>query len=151
MRFTIALFRKSRKAPAWKWLVAACACIFLGGHGRSLAQAPSPAPAPGAENWQLIREVEGVSFYYQVSQCHGHSFLLFKAANGTAATVRGTWEIKVQHNGRTRLCLGVLRPTPAGQAQAGSCERPAPDVAVPFPDLDPATLQVSVTAKITPQ
>jgi hypothetical protein len=126
-------------------------CIFLGAHGRSLAQVPSAAPAPGDENWQLIEEVQGVTFYYQVSQCNGHPFLLFKAANGNAATVRGTWEIKVQNKGRTRMCMGVLRPTAAGQAQAGSCERPAPDVAVPFPDLDPATLQVSVTARITSQ
>jgi hypothetical protein len=123
----------------------------LAGNGISLAQAPSPAPVPGDENWKPIREVEGVKFYYRVSQCHGHPFLLFKAANGNADTVRGTWEIKVQNKGRTRMCTGVLRPTPAGQAQAGSCERPTPDVAVPFPDLDPAALEVSVTAKIIPQ
>ncbi len=151
MRFTIPLLRKGRKAPGSGWLLAACVCIFLGGNGRSLAQAPSPAPTPAEENWQLIEEVQGVTFYYQVSQCNGHPFLLFKAANGTAATVRGTWEIKVQNKGRTRMCMGVLRPTPAGQAQAGSCERPAPDVAVAFPDLDPAALQVSVTARITSQ
>jgi hypothetical protein len=126
-------------------------CIFLGAQGRSLAQAPSPAPAPGEESWQLIEEVQGVAFYYQVSQCNGHPFLLFKAANGNAATVRGTWEIKVQAGDRSRMCVGVLRPTPAGQAQAGSCERPTPDLVVPFPALDPATLQVSVTAKIITQ
>ncbi len=151
MRVTIPLRRKSRKAPGWKHFFAACAFALLAGNGISLAQAPSPAPGPGDENWKPIREVEGVTFYYQVSQCHGHPFLLFKAANGNAGTVRGTWEIKVQNKGRTRMCMGVLRPTPSGLAQAGSCERPAPDVAVPFPDLDPATLQVSVTATITPQ
>jgi|GEM_PF-4661264 len=151
MRFTIPLRRKNRNTPGWKRLFAACVCVLLTGNGTSLAQAPSPAPVPGEENWKLIQEVQGVKFYYQVSQCHGHSFLLFKAANGTAGTVRGTWEIKVQHGERSRMCVGVLRPTPAGQAQAGSCERPVPDVAVPFPDLDPATLQVSVTANITPQ
>ncbi len=151
MRFTIPLLRKGRKAPGCGWLLAACVCIFLGGNGRGLAQAPSPAPTPREENWQLIEVVQGVTFYYQVSQCHGHSFLLFKAANGNASTVRGTWEIKVQHGDQARMCVGVLRPTPAGQAQAGSCERPAPDLVVPFPNLDPAALQVSVTAKITTQ
>jgi hypothetical protein len=99
----------------------------------------------------LIEEVQGVTFYYQVSQCNGHSFLLFKAANGNPATVQGTWEIKVQHGDQTRMCVGVLRPTAAGQAQAGSCERPSPDLAVPFAALDPAALQVSVTAKIISQ
>ena len=65
--------------------------------------------------------------------------------------VHGAWEIKVQHGERQRMCVGVLRPTPAGQAQQGSCERPSPDLVVPFPDLDPAALQVSVTARIIPQ
>ncbi len=151
MRFTIPLRRKSRNVPGWKWLLAACVCALFIGHGTSLAQAPAPAPVSGAENWKLIREVQGVKFYYQVSQCHGHSFLLFKAANGNAGTVHGAWEIKVQHGDRQRTCVGMLRPTPAGQAQEGSCERPSPDLVVPFPDLDPAALQVSVTAKITPQ
>jgi hypothetical protein len=76
---------------------------------------------------------------------------LFKAANDNADTVRGSWEIKVQHGDRKRLCVGVLRPTPAGQAQTGSCERPSPDLVVSFPDLDPAALQVSVTARIISQ
>ncbi len=147
----IPLFGKSRKAPSWKWLVAACACLFLMGNGLAQAQAPAPGPTPGGEDWKLIQEVEGVKFYYQVSQCNGHSFLLFKAANGNAGTVRGTWEIKVQHGERKRLCVGVLRPTPAGEAQAGSCERPSPDLTVPLADLDPAALQVSVTARIIPQ
>jgi hypothetical protein len=151
MQSTIPLRRKSRKAPGWKRFFAACAFALLAGNGISLAQAPSPAPVSGDENWKPIREVQGVTFYYQVSQCHGHSFLLFKAANGNASTVRGTWEIKVQHGDQARMCVGVLRPTPAGQAQAGSCERPTPDLVVPFPNLDPAALQVSVTAKITPQ
>lgn len=151
MRFTIPLRRKSRNAPGWKWLFAACVCALFTGNGIGLAQAPSPGPTPEEENWKLIQEVQGVKFYYQVSQCHGHAFLLFKAANGNAATVHGSWEIKVQNGNQARMCVGVLRPTAAGQAQAGSCQRPTPDMVVPFPDLDPATLQVSVTAKITPQ
>jgi hypothetical protein len=118
-------------------------CFFLLGNGLSLAQAPSPGPTPGEENWKRIQEVQGVTFYYQVSQCNGHSFLLFKAANGNATPVRGTWEIKVQHGDQRRTCVGILRSTPAGQAQAGSCARPTPDLVVPFPDLDPAALQVS--------
>ncbi|MBD0254932.1 MAG: hypothetical protein ICV83_04365 [Cytophagales bacterium] len=140
-----------RKASGWKALFAACACIFLLSQATSLAQVPMPGPTPGEENWQLIREVQGVKFYYQLSPCNGQSFLLFKAANGNAATVRGTWEIKVQHGERSRTLVGVLRPTPAGQAQAGSCERPSPDLAIPALDLDPAALQVSVTAKIISQ
>ncbi len=151
MQFTIPLLRESRRAPACKWLFAACMSIFLLTHGPSFAQLPAPGPTPGEESWQLIGQVQGVSFYYQVSQCNGHSFLLFKAANGNPTTVRGSWEIKVQHGERKRMCVGVLRPTPAGQAQAGSCERPSPDMAVPFADLDPAALQVSVTARIISQ
>ncbi len=147
MQFTIPLPAITRQARACQWLLAACVCVFLLAHRPGFAQAPTP----DQENWQLIGQVQGVSFYYQVSQCNSHSFLLFKAANGNATTVRGSWEIKVQHGERKRMCVGVLRPTPAGQAQAGSCERPSPDMAVPFADLDPAALQVSVTARIIAQ
>ncbi len=151
MPFIIPLPGKSRKAPACQWLLAACVCAFLLAHRPGFAQAPSPGPTSSEESWQLIGQVQGVSFYYQVSQCNGHAFLLFKAANGNPTTVRGSWEIKVQHGERKRMCVGVLRPTPAGQAQAGSCERPSPDMAVPFAELDPAGLQVSVTARIISQ
>jgi hypothetical protein len=101
------------------------------------------------ESWTLIQTVDKVNFYYRASQCHGHSFLLLKAVNENATTVHGFWEIKARSGEKTRMYVGVLRPLAAGQAQAGSCERPDPDMVIPMMNVDPASLQFSVTARIT--
>jgi hypothetical protein len=98
--------------------------------------------------WTLIQTVDQVKFYYQTSLCNGHSFLLLKVVNGNAATVHGSWQMDVQSNSQKRKCMGLLLPTTPGQSRVGSCEKPDPDMVIPFTNLNTATLQISLEAKI---
>jgi hypothetical protein len=99
--------------------------------------------------WTLIQTVDQVKFYYQTSLCNGHSFLLLRVVNENTTTVHGSWQMDIQSNSQNRKYMGVLLPTKPGQSREGSCAKPDPDMVIPFINLDPATLQISLEAKIT--
>lgn len=113
-----------------------------------LTAAP-PTRAHINSDWTFIREVNGVNFYYQLSDCKGSQTLLLLVVNSGHEKVAGNWELFVKTDHIDMRLPGFLIPLEGGREISGSCEMQDPTTFVPLRITDPASLELSISATIT--
>jgi hypothetical protein len=117
--------KTSWKGSSRKWLFAACLSTLLAGSHAFAQTLEEPT-------WTFIQEVNKVKFYYQQSECNGHPFLLLRVVNDNASEVRGHWRLNIQDGERKFESIGMLMGMTASVTKDGNCNKPEPDLMVPF-------------------
>jgi hypothetical protein len=101
------------------------------------------------EKWKFIQKVEGVTFYYKVSDCNATPYLMLKVVNENSTSINGTWNIVVDDLNNKRHFSGTLIPVKPGESKESSCTSLIPDFTFPIQrPLTPTELNVTVNAKI---
>lgn len=105
---------------------------------------------PASSEWTLIKEVEGVSFYYQISDCSGNQVLMLRVVNGSAQKITGHWMLEISAGDSKLKFPGVLMPVETGSEEAANCTMQDPHLSIPMPALDMSSIEISIVATINP-
>ncbi|MFD2999131.1 hypothetical protein ACFS7Z_02075 [Pontibacter toksunensis] len=115
----------------------------------SLMAAPITRAQSTSSDWTFLKEVNGVSFYYLLSDCKGNQTLLLRVVNGGPENVAGNWELAVKTDQSELKLPGLLIPLEGGKELIGSCEQQDPAIYVPLRISDSASLELTINANIS--
>ncbi|WP_162053112.1 hypothetical protein [Pontibacter pamirensis] len=108
------------------------------------------ADTKSALDWTLIKDVDGVSFYYQVASCNGHQVIFLRILNGSSHRVTGQWQLEIETSNGKLLFPGILMPLEGGGEKVASCSMPEPHMSIPMPGVDTVLSQLVITATLSP-
>lgn len=100
--------------------------------------------------WTLIKAEDGVSFFYQVADCSGNKVLLLRVVNASTQKVAGHWMLSISSGNNIQQFPGVLMPLESGSEAAANCSMLDPQLSIPLPELDIASLQLSISVTLNP-
>jgi hypothetical protein len=102
-----------------------------------LSSSTGYSQSPNTEDWQLLKESEGVNVYYLISQCDARLVLHLKIENNNQAERTIAWVASIKRDNVDEWVVPstmVPKRIGVGAHISGDCDQASPELTIPLAD-----------------